>query len=112
MGSNPLESILKAEEFTQATKDTQNTENVKKAENKKDDIDDSGGDTVQKNGINQPKDDDNTEKKKNKRKDYEKNEITSKADYKIRSKLDAAEKLLDEVLKILSHMLWLEYILK
>lgn len=37
------------------------------------------------------------EKKKAKRKDYEKYSITSRADYKIRSQLDAADKLLEQV---------------
>lgn len=46
------------------------------------------------------------EKKKAKRKDYEKYSITSRADYKIRSQLDAADKLLEQVRMLMNLNIW------
>ncbi|XP_053383028.1 aspartyl/asparaginyl beta-hydroxylase-like [Mercenaria mercenaria] len=112
MGSNPLESILQAEElkqdsFASSTEDTQNIQNTKDSKPSKDDTSDhiheqnsnKADDRTQetdkgKEQVEESKLD--KEKTKTKRKDYEKYSITSRGDYKFRSKLDAADKLLEE----------------
>ncbi|XP_060569648.1 aspartyl/asparaginyl beta-hydroxylase-like [Ruditapes philippinarum] len=103
MGSNPLESILKAEELRQTTEDPKdvpdsksNNEDDSSSENNENESDQGANRESESDQIKEPKDENKTEKKKNKRKDYAKNDITSKADYKVRSKLDAADKLLEE----------------
>jgi hypothetical protein len=109
MGSNPLESILKAEELRQTTEDPKdvpdsksNNEDDSSSEYNENKSDQGANRESESDQIKEPKDESKTEKKKNKRKDYAKNGITSKADYKVRSKLDAADKLLEEVSQTIS----------